>query len=177
MYVVIEYSSMYVVIQCSSTLYTRNRNSNYPVSKCMLYQIVNFILHNITQKYNTLLDHGASVLCKSVKEILHVHLNKKYWPHKWKWTIVYRHCRSNNEKKNHNTKNCIMRNACCALLWKQQFVNYNHKSILSLPLSSPVWPMNNPRHRRPKIVKDRATPVIVSGLTGRTWKNNNNWFA
>lgn len=43
-----------------------------------VYQIVHFILHNVTQKYNTLLDHGASVLCKSVKEIQQSHLNKKY---------------------------------------------------------------------------------------------------
>jgi hypothetical protein len=41
----------------------------------MLYEIVHFILHNITQKYNTLLDHGASDLYKRVKEILQSHLN------------------------------------------------------------------------------------------------------
>jgi len=41
----------------------------------MLYEIVHFILHNITHKYNILLDHGASVLYKSVKEILQLHLN------------------------------------------------------------------------------------------------------
>lgn len=50
------------------------------------------------------------------------------------------------------------------------------KSFCPFLLYPPVWPMNNPRHRRAKTVEQRATPVIVSCFASRTWKINNNWF-